>query len=269
MNERIERIINHPMRVPILTGVVSFAAGVGAGYILCLKRTEKTYTIEEEHQLEFKFDVTDLAEQPKDMLLKESVTEAMSLEERLEEAYPGITTDSDEEFDRKHAVSGSAVAEEFIASKLKEAMVSPSEEPEVEIISQSVFANDDEDWNYEEELKKRTEEEPYVLHKDEFWAEEKDYIQTTLTFYEGDRIMVDEDNVPVYNHETVTGPLKFGHGSGDPNVVYIRNDKRHAEYEVLRDTGLYSSEVLGLEIEDNARVNEELKHSTPRKFKME
>lgn len=268
MNERIERIINHPMRVPILTGVVSFAAGVGAGYILCLKKTE-TYTVEE--QLEFNFDLTGLNElsEERRQQLSDEVKAAITRPSEnvldtladLEEANPAI---------REGIVSGSSIAEEFIASKLKESMEDPQEqETEVEIVTQSVFANDDEDWNYEEEVKNRTEDEPYILHKDEFWAEEKDYSQSTLTFYEGDRIMVDEENVPVYNHEQVTGPLKFGHGSGDPNVVYIRNDKRHAEYEVLRDTGLYSSEVLGLEIEDNARVNEELKHSTPRKFKMD
>jgi hypothetical protein len=80
---------------------------------------------------------------------------------------------------------------------------------------------------------------------------------------------VDEDEKPIYNHEQQTGQLKFGHGSGDPNVVYIRNDKRQSEYEVVHDPGLYSVEVLGLEIEHNTRT-QDLRHANrPPKFRQE
>ncbi len=109
---------------------------------------------------------------------------------------------------------------------------------------------------------------PNVLHKDEFYGEESGYTQVTLTYYAGDQILCDEDDSPVYNHELITGPLLFGHGSNDPNVVHIRNDKRKAEYEILFDPGLYSVDILGLEIENNTRV-QDLKHSQNRKFRLE
>ncbi len=66
----------------------------------------------------------------------------------------------------------------------------------------------------------------------------------------------------------MTGPLLFGHGSGDPNVVHIRNDSRKSEYEILYDPGLYSQDVLGLEIEDNQRVKG-IEHSKNRQFRLE
>jgi hypothetical protein len=137
-----------------------------------------------------------------------------------------------------------------------------------------VFAGPSVDpWDYDEEVAKRTEDAPYILHRDEFYAEEKGYIQVTLTYYEGDNVMTDEDDSPVYNYEVVVGPLKFGHGCDDPNVFHVRNDTREAEYEILRDRGFYSIEVLGLEHEKSTDPNEEkhLKHSEDhvRRFRSE
>ncbi len=80
--------------------------------------------------------------------------------------------------------------------------------------------------------------------------------------------MADEDDTPVYNYDRVIGPLNFGHGSGDPNVFYVRNHRRKTEYEILYNTGLFSEEVLGLEIEDNERVKD-LKHSNIQRFRPE
>jgi hypothetical protein len=144
--------------------------------------------------------------------------------------------------------------------------------PEVAPVPRNAFASSgaDDHWDYEDELRRRTDEEPYVLHKDEFFAEEKGYTQVTCVYYEGDNIMVDsEEEKPIYNHVRTTGPLRFGHGSGDPNTFYVRNDKLKAEFEVLKDPGLYSVEVLGLEIEDNQRVKD-LKHMhEPQKFRRE
>lgn len=137
---------------------------------------------------------------------------------------------------------------------------------ENEPIIANVFAEDE--WDYEAEVAKRTEDEPYVLHRDEFYSDEQGYTQSTLTYYAGDDMLVDEENKPIYNFNVILGPLLFGHGSGDENVFYIRNDKLRAEYEITRDLGLYSVEVLGLEIEDNARTTN-LQHSADRKFRQD
>ena len=127
------------------------------------------------------------------------------------------------------------------------------------LVTGPAFAETTDEWNLEEELKKRQPNQPYVIHRDEFFENELDYPQFTVTFYEGDGICaMDIQDSPMYNYADILGELKFGHGSGDDNVVYIRNDKRRHDYEVLRHPGLYSQEVLGIEIQDNQRV---LKHS--------
>lgn len=118
----------------------------------------------------------------------------------------------------------------------------------------TIMSNDDNDWDYSQEELNRSTERPYILNVDEFHVNEKNYSQMTLTYYEGDDILVDEDETPIYNHISVTGPLLFGHGSRDPNVVYIRNDRLKAEYEVLYDSESYSDVILGLHVEPTEKI---------------
>jgi hypothetical protein len=122
-------------------------------------------------------------------------------------------------------------------------------EPENTAVYVNVFKSNDDQWDYEAELAVRNENAPYVIHRDEFVLEEMGYEQTTVTYYAGDDIMTDVNDVPIYNHASMIHPLKFGHGSGDQNVVYIRNESLELEWEVLLHNGRYAVEVLGLEVE--------------------
>lgn len=121
-------------------------------------------------------------------------------------------------------------------------------------------AEDVEGWDYEEEVENRTPDAPYVIHRDEFFNRESGLHQSTLSWYEGDKILADENDVPVYAPEKVVGVLRWGHGSGDDTVVYIRNDKLSAEYEVVKNPGSYQTEILGLDAQEEADQND-LKHS--------
>jgi hypothetical protein len=147
-------------------------------------------------------------------------------------------------------------------SKVKQAPVKAQAKPK-EKIEEHVDdfpINENEDWNYELELKDRGPDHPYVIHRDEFFANESEYRQISLMYYKGDNILCDDQDVPVYNPEKVVGQLRFGHGSADPSIVYIRNDALDAEYEVILDDGYYQTEVLGHELEDDLE-EDGLKHS--------
>lgn len=124
----------------------------------------------------------------------------------------------------------------------------------------TVTVIEDTDWDYEEEKKTRDSLSPYVIHKDEFWSNEMDFAQHTWTYYEGDDVMVDEEDIVVYNHDQKIGQMKFGHGSGDKDTVYIRNEKMKMEMEVLREEGLYSIEVMGMEMDRGE--DKDVEHST-------
>jgi len=133
-------------------------------------------------------------------------------------------------------------------------------EPEPHILVTNVFAKEDDEWNYENELATRTKKIPYVIHEDEFILDEMGFTQETLTYYAGDDIMADGQDTPLYNYEGLMGELMFGHGTKDPNVVYIRNEGIRMEWEILRHSGFFEVEVLGHTIEDQY-TDKELKHS--------
>jgi hypothetical protein len=123
-----------------------------------------------------------------------------------------------------------------------------SEPTEVEV---NVFTESkvDDNFDYEEEMKSRTPELPYIISHDEFVENETNFSQSSITYYEGDGALADErdQEIPFVDPVIGEGNLRFGHGSGDSRVVYIRNERLSAEYEVLKSDGKYAHEVLGLE----------------------
>jgi hypothetical protein len=248
MNDTLNKIVNHPLRTPVISGVVAFGVGLGIGYILGKRQTFDDIEIEIDTEVDVEeyFDVTGLTLENDDVV--EESDDIVDVTDSVQETRVIV------DLDKLKALNIQRSIEKHQAESV------PEEDPE--------FAGEDDDWNWEEENQSRSENVPYILHKDEFWAEEKGYSQLTLTYYAGDNILTDEEDTPIYNHEEVTGPMRFGHGAQEPNVFYVRNDKRHAEYEILLNEGLYSVEVLGIEIEDNHRARD-LKHSNNRKFRMD
>lgn len=106
----------------------------------------------------------------------------------------------------------------------------------------------------------RREDEPHILSKNEYFANETDYAQVELTYYAGDGVLCNmHDEVMEIPITVGDENLKFGHGSEDENVVYVRNDKLQVEYEVTKSEGKYAHEVLG------AGVENELRHSQTRR----
>jgi hypothetical protein len=127
---------------------------------------------------------------------------------------------------------------------------------------------DEADWDWEQEKQARTAELPYVITKSEFFNDEYEFTQDTVTYYAGDGILVDALEKPIYNHTHFIGHnLAFGHGSGDQNVFYVRNEKERMEWEVILDEGRYEVQVLGLELEHEYE-EQDLKHSV-RRFVMD
>lgn len=116
----------------------------------------------------------------------------------------------------------------------------------------------DRQWDYVEERKKRSPDAPYVIHVDE--RAELDYDEVSLTYYEADDVLCNErDEIVDPNDRDIQvgeGNLnKFGHGSEDPNVVYIRNDRLELQFEIVRSPNAYAEEVHGFTHATHDRVN--------------
>lgn len=110
----------------------------------------------------------------------------------------------------------------------------------------------DEGWLWAKEMSQRSTRDPHIIHQSEYEANESGFSQSSLTYYVEDRILVDEHNDPV-EPEDVSGKAalrRFGHGSDDAAVVYVRNPVLQAEYEVTRIDRSYHGAVLGLGEDD-------------------
>ena len=233
MNEQIQKIFEDPKKAAVVSGSIAFGIGFGVGYFLAKRLEEQKDILEGETYIYERAEKTLIAEDEED-----PTNELKQIEVEVDYILHGKT----------HGKHMEEESDDLIETP-----------PEI-------FFADDDSWSYEVEVAKRTKDRPYVIHKDEFYADELGYAQITLTYYSGDDVMCDEDESPIYNYLELTGELRFGHGSGDPNVFYVRNDKRRAEYEVLYDDSLYSVEILGYEIEEQ-ESSRDLKHSMTRKFK--
>lgn len=117
-------------------------------------------------------------------------------------------------------------------------------------------------WDYDREHKIREEnpDVPYVISFDEYLENPERHEQTTLAYFAQDDTLVDEREQPIDNTDYTVGDdnlLRFGEGSNDPNVVYIRNERLGVDFEVVASRGSYHKEVFGTE-------KDELKHSARR-----
>ena len=248
---------------PAAVGVVSFAAGVGVGILGYRKRLDIVIRRDQE--------VLDaLSEAAEEAVKHFPVPNFKDLVIDQKVSFPE-TDESTNDVDRSKVEELAGAfglsldqAERVIAEGIEERSfkLPPSSDPvkEKEFINRhNVFADhpvDDEDWSEE-----RGPNNPYVLKLNEYHDRERGYPQQTLTWWAGDKILTDDNMVPIYNHEKIVGQLPFGRGSGDPDVVYIRNEERQAEFEVVRNPGSFQREIMGLQAEEQADADD-IKHSS-------
>jgi hypothetical protein len=145
----------------------------------------------------------------------------------------------------------------------------PDADPEPELTDEvrktvSIFdgsAIEEFDQEAEEAWREEHEGEPFIISREEFLENDPEYNQVTITNFEEDDVLADEQDRPVDNMVQVVGKdavFKFGYGSGDNNVVYVRNPELEIDLEVLRSTGGYAATVLGFKHSDRRE---------PRKFR--
>ena len=128
-----------------------------------------------------------------------------------------------------------------------------------ETVSHNIFVDgapvdvDPSDFDYEAEIATRSETAPYIISKDEWAQNEKEYDQVELTYFAGDDTLADEKAIIPDSDEAV-GDLnlhRFGHGSGDNNILYVRNDRLENDFVIVKSEGEYAKEVLGLRHSDD------------------
>ncbi|QBZ73601.1 hypothetical protein SEA_ROSAASANTEWAA_37 [Streptomyces phage RosaAsantewaa] len=93
---------------------------------------------------------------------------------------------------------------------------------------------------------------PYQISFEVFDDPEDGFEKISLSYFEGDGVVVDETDevvTPRRVQETITKKLltDFDAEADDPNVIYIRNEKFNMDFEVTRSPNSYAVEVLGQE----------------------
>jgi hypothetical protein len=137
-------------------------------------------------------------------------------------------------------------------------------EPEVVNAFEQYGDDKQEDWDWHQERRRRTPLRPYVIHIDER-NENAAYENVEYTYFEEDDVLCNERNDILEKDErdTLVGEKnleRFGHGSGDPDTVFIRNDRLEMDIEVTRSPNSYAEDVLGYDPDPEP----EIRHSDRR-----
>lgn len=251
-------IFNNKVVQAASVGVVSFAAGGVLGYFVGKRRASAE--AEEGETLTFTYETLDEDDKP----VTYEVTELSEVFSQEDEQAPTIELPSSKE-DEDISEPSNERTIEWMGPDPRDEPPTPEEYVDISNVFDVVG---DDDWDPEEELAKRSTDEPYIITADEFLSNDTGFAQTTLTYYSKDKVVTDDEDIPLYNYHAVLGSdnLKFGHGSGNQDIVYIRNVKRRGEYEVIMFDGHYAQERLGLEEEQ--ALDRELRHAEPRRFRL-
>lgn len=245
----------HFLRSPRMAAIVIFTCGVaGAGYV-GWKLSQRHYAKKYEERLEFEIGYA------RDFYARRNKADEYATPEEAAKALIGEVAEED-----AHILTETEAAEalkqyqgektDYNKVKLKADEVVKDIPPEV--VKSNVFVNgkplNPDEFDYDTEVPLRSAETPYVITFDEFMQNDRDYAQTTFTYFEGDDILTDERDEIIQDVEGTIGTdnlVRFGAGSKDPNVVYIRNDRTSIDFEVTRSTGKFGEEVAGFQGSDN------------------
>lgn len=245
-------------------GLLSLAAGAAGGYFVANRVLEKKYVEIAEQEIEEakrfysainKVDYPTPGDMVKDLIdTDEEVpqaeeTDSEKIAREGKEAYLKYTGN----YKSKGGVT--VEGETITVTETEEA-----EAGEKETVTETVVHNilvdgkpldrDDEAW--EKEVAERSEDRPYVISEEEFFENEQDFEQWSMTYYAGDDVLTTEKDEVVEDVDAMVGEgnlQKFGHMSKDMHLVYIKNNKRGLDFEIARSRGKYTVEVLGLEDE--------------------
>ncbi len=239
--------------------VASAAAGSGAGYLVASKLLEKEFEarLEEEIQKAKVFyqemystpPVMEITEDDRELLkdIREATDEHDGPPvDLVGQALAAVSTyDPTQEEER---LEEEARTTPVIVNNIFQNVVPPGEE-----VLGALMAD-------------RDPSKPYIITKEEFLEGVDDFEQIAFTYWEGDNTLIDDryEFNPIEDHEFVVGEenlLRFGYGSGDQNVLYVRNEGSEMDLHITKSTGKYAVEVMAVGSEDDGP---HLEHSQKR-----
>lgn len=138
--------------------------------------------------------------------------------------------------------TGEIEVPESVEESNAEEWVETPEEHQLRRLIDSYTNDDDNSARFVEAAKKEhdmSHKAPFVISQAEFAGGEEgeDYEKVTLTYYENDRVMLDEDENTLQDVGHIVGwrnLREFGGQSGHQDVVFVRNHKMMTDFEIER-----------------------------------
>lgn len=151
------------------------------------------------------------------------------------ERKPNRTTDPDEEKKEHQHMADIA--------KLKPDLIDYA--TKLQTMGYTDYAEHSKKVNKEEKKETPMEKAPYVISPDEY-GDRDDYTQISLIYYAGDEVLADEEDEPVDDIDDIVGGDFAEHfGEYEDDSVFIRNDRRKCDYEILKDNRSFADVYEG------------------------
>jgi hypothetical protein len=98
----------------------------------------------------------------------------------------------------------------------------------------------------------RSPDHPYVISFKEFMEDEEHYDKISIEWFEFDNTLADDREQIIPDVDEMVGRRnlsRFGQGSEDPNIVYVRNEHLHIDFEIAYNDKGYAEVVLDIDPE--------------------
>lgn len=221
----------------MMTGLIGAAFGGLLTYVLMKDRIREEAEEEIEAMREYYQDMVKDVEEDYFEEMK-GLVEELDDEERLEGKYTDYTKkylpDENEDFER---------GQSLVRPKK---VVREVPEPTIDIVLEEEEL-DDPDYEGDPHEDEYEYDEPYVISKDDFENSFTHLEKITMSYYDHDDILADENDEAIPNPISVVGDalVRFGEESGDKNIVYVRNPELEIDYEVVRMNDSFQERILG------------------------
>lgn len=227
-----------------IVAVASLAIGGGASYLIT------------KHFLETKLDQVLEDEMAVAKEYYENMYKKIYKKEEYEEVLSARETEEEESATATPPVDYNTISAEEPSTKLENAVKEIKRSIEE---NRSIFENSKEINDLDvEEINDRNPEVPYIITEHEFSENSLDHDQISLSYFEEDDVLTDENDGVIEDSDSIVGDdnlTRFGHGSGNHNILFVRNERMSTDFEIAKSNGSYAREVLGfIEHSDDSRT---------------
>lgn len=218
----------------ILTGVVSFGAGMGIGYLVAKKALEKRY----DEMLDFEV-----------AKLKEFYgIRAHREEEQIESKAIEVVNKA---WVEEQAAEKKRLLEELNRNEYSSEETRQSDKDRLDQINSIWNAEQQAEWEAEaaKAPMRKDDDDIFIITFNEYQYEEQDYDKMSVQYFEADDTLVDENDNPINAYSDRVGHdfvNWFGYESGSASIVHVRNRRMEIDFEIARHEGSYTEVILGL-----------------------